>query len=62
MTTLLVANDGGHLMQLHTLRPRLGVGDEYLPADDELRGIGSELPVANELPLVPHRLILTRRD
>lgn len=27
MTTLLVANDGGHLMQLHTLRPRLGVDD-----------------------------------
>lgn len=27
MTTLLVANDGGHLMQLHTLRPRLGVQD-----------------------------------
>lgn len=28
MTALLVANDGGHLMQLHTLRPRLGVGDD----------------------------------
>ncbi|NYE35530.1 UDP-N-acetylglucosamine transferase subunit ALG13 [Nocardioides cavernae] len=27
MTALLVANDGGHLMQLHTLRPRLGVED-----------------------------------
>lgn len=30
MTTLLVANDGGHLMQLHTLRPRLGVGDDVV--------------------------------
>ncbi|MGN0063801.1 MAG: glycosyltransferase [Nocardioides sp.] len=27
MTALLVANDGGHIMQLHTLRPRLGVDD-----------------------------------
>ena len=25
MTALLVANDGGHIMQLHTLRPRLGL-------------------------------------
>ena len=25
MTTLLVANDGGHVMQLHTLRPRLQI-------------------------------------
>ena len=30
MTTLLVANDGGHIMQLHTLRPRLGVGDDVV--------------------------------
>ena len=30
MTTLLVANDGGHLMQLHTLRPRLGVGADVV--------------------------------
>jgi hypothetical protein len=30
VTTLLVANDGGHLMQLHTLRPRLGVGDDVV--------------------------------
>ena len=30
MTTLLVANDGGHLMQLHTLRPRLGVGEDVV--------------------------------
>ncbi|MDZ5660561.1 glycosyltransferase [Nocardioides sp. S-58] len=30
MTTLLVANDGGHLMQLHTLRPRLGMGDDVV--------------------------------
>lgn len=30
MTTLLVANDGGHLMQLHTLRPRLGISDEVV--------------------------------
>ncbi|WP_210438713.1 glycosyltransferase [Nocardioides xinjiangensis] len=27
MTVLLVANDGGHIMQLHTLRPRLDVED-----------------------------------
>ena len=27
MTVLLVANDGGHIMQLHTIRPRLGVQD-----------------------------------
>lgn len=27
MTALLVANDGGHIMQLHTLRPRLAVED-----------------------------------
>ena len=27
MTALLVANDGGHIMQLHTLRPRLDVDD-----------------------------------
>ena len=27
MTVLLVANDGGHIMQLHTMRPRLGVED-----------------------------------
>jgi UDP-N-acetylglucosamine--N-acetylmuramyl-(pentapeptide) pyrophosphoryl-undecaprenol N-acetylglucosamine transferase len=27
VTTLLVANDGGHIMQLHTLRPRLGIDD-----------------------------------
>ncbi len=27
MTALLVANDGGHIMQLHTMRPRLGVDD-----------------------------------
>lgn len=27
MTVLLVANDGGHIQQLHTLRPRLGVKD-----------------------------------
>lgn len=27
MTVLLVANDGGHIMQLHTLRPRLAVED-----------------------------------
>jgi UDP-N-acetylglucosamine--N-acetylmuramyl-(pentapeptide) pyrophosphoryl-undecaprenol N-acetylglucosamine transferase len=30
MTALLVANDGGHLMQLHTLRPRLGVGEDVV--------------------------------
>jgi UDP-N-acetylglucosamine transferase subunit ALG13 len=30
VTTLLVANDGGHVMQLHTLRPRLGVGDDVV--------------------------------
>lgn len=30
MTTLLVANDGGHIMQLHTLRPRLGVGHDVV--------------------------------
>lgn len=30
MTTLLVANDGGHIMQLHTLRPRLGIGDDVV--------------------------------
>lgn len=30
MTTLLVANDGGHLMQLHTLRPRLSLGEEVV--------------------------------
>lgn len=27
MTALLVANDGGHIMQMHTLRPRLGIDD-----------------------------------
>ncbi len=27
MTVLLVANDGGHIMQLHTLRPRLALED-----------------------------------
>lgn len=27
MTALFVANDGGHIMQLHTLRPRLDVAD-----------------------------------
>lgn len=27
MTALLVANDGGHIMQLHTLRPRLALDD-----------------------------------
>ena len=27
MTALLVANDGGHIMQLHTMRPRLGLVD-----------------------------------
>ena len=27
MTALLVANDGGHIMQLHTLRPRLDLQD-----------------------------------
>ena len=30
MTALLVANDGGHIMQLHTLRPRLGLGDDVV--------------------------------
>lgn len=30
MTSLLVANDGGHLMQLHTMRPRLGVGHDVV--------------------------------
>ncbi|EON22948.1 glycosyltransferase 28 domain protein [Nocardioides sp. CF8] len=30
MTTLLVANDGGHIMQLHTLRRRLDIGDDLL--------------------------------
>lgn len=30
MTALLVANDGGHIMQLHTLRPRIGVGDDVV--------------------------------
>lgn len=30
MTALLVANDGGHLMQLVTLAPRLPVGDDHL--------------------------------
>lgn len=30
MTALLVANDGGHIMQLHTLRPRLGVEDDVV--------------------------------
>lgn len=30
MTALFVANDGGHLMQLHTLRPRLCVRDEVV--------------------------------
>jgi len=30
MTTLLVANDGGHIMQLHTLRPRLNIGDDVV--------------------------------
>jgi UDP-N-acetylglucosamine transferase subunit ALG13 len=30
MTALLVANDGGHIMQLHTLRPRLQVGDDVV--------------------------------
>lgn len=28
MTTLLVANDGGHIMQLHTLRRRLQIDGE----------------------------------
>lgn len=30
MTGLLVANDGGHVMQLHTLRPRLGLDDDVV--------------------------------
>lgn len=30
MTTLLVANDGGHIMQLHTLRRRLDISDDLL--------------------------------
>jgi UDP-N-acetylglucosamine transferase subunit ALG13 len=30
MTALLVANDGGHLMQLHTLLPRLPIAEERL--------------------------------
>lgn len=30
MTVLLVANDGGHIMQLHTLRPRLGLNDDVV--------------------------------
>lgn len=30
MTVLLVANDGGHIMQLHTLRPRLRLGDDVV--------------------------------
>lgn len=30
MTALLVANDGGHIMQLVTLRPRLGVGEDVV--------------------------------
>lgn len=30
MTTLLVANDGGHLTQLHMLRPRLGFGEDVV--------------------------------
>lgn len=30
MTTLLVANDGGHIKQLHTLRPRLDLGDRVV--------------------------------
>ncbi len=30
MTALLVANDGGHIMQLHTLRPRLDLGADVV--------------------------------
>lgn len=30
MTALLVANDGGHIMQLHTLRSRLDITDDLL--------------------------------
>jgi UDP-N-acetylglucosamine transferase subunit ALG13 len=30
VTTLMVANDGGHLMQLFTLAPRLGLGTDHL--------------------------------
>jgi UDP-N-acetylglucosamine--N-acetylmuramyl-(pentapeptide) pyrophosphoryl-undecaprenol N-acetylglucosamine transferase len=30
MTALLVANDGGHIMQLHTLRRRLDISDDLL--------------------------------
>lgn len=30
MTVLLVANDGGHIMQLHTIRPRLGVQEDVV--------------------------------
>ncbi len=30
MTAVLVANDGGHIMQLHTLRPRLDLGDDVV--------------------------------
>lgn len=30
MTALLVANDGGHIMQLHTLLPRLDLGDDVV--------------------------------
>lgn len=30
MTALLVANDGGHIMQLHTLRPRLQLGADVV--------------------------------
>lgn len=30
MTTLLVANDGGHIMQLYTLRPRLEIEDDVI--------------------------------
>ena len=46
MTTLLVANDGGHLMQLYTLRPRLGVGDDVVWVT--VRTLQSESMLAGE--------------
>ena len=65
MTTMLLASTGGHLAELHELKPRLGVGDDYCWVTfdtPQSRSLLAGEPVIHVPPATSRDVVGTIRD
>ncbi|GAA0814668.1 glycosyltransferase [Spirilliplanes yamanashiensis] len=65
MTTMLLASTGGHLAELHELRPRLGIGDDYCWVTfdtPQSRSLLAGEPVIHVPPATSRDVVGTLRD